>query len=507
MKRIACVVSLTFLVSTFLLAQSADIPLHNWTVPPYTSASGGGITTMTDATPPRVFVGVQPCRLVDTRQAGFPAGYGTPALTGGVPRNFDLNSDPLCSSIPDGVDAYSLNITVTNTQGPGFILVYPQGGAQPPVSTLNYIAGQTIANAAIVPAGPTGGVTVIAGVSGTDLIIDINGYFSSTSGTPQNFLRIDNNSSQYSILANNGSLTCTGPCGIRGNIQSTAGAHAISGYALGTTGINFGVYGETSSSSVNAAGVRGIAPAAVVGPTYGVSGESHSSGTSAAGVYGLATQATASGGYFLNTASAQVYLATRDAGIDYGVFTFYRVRANSLDVVGGPKNFVSPHPEDPGLEIRYASVEAPTVDVYFRGTATLVNGYARVEVPDHFRFTARDGTYMTELTPVGRSVALSVEEEGPEGIVVRGEGNARFHYVVYAERAEIVGYQPVTRNTSFTPGLLERGGGPEKLPEPTRALLVKNGTLNADGSYNVETARAQGWAIPERAERPAPVQP
>ena len=44
--------------------------------------------------------------------------------------------------------------------------------------------------------------------------------------------------------------------------------------------------------------------------------------------------------------------------------------------------------------------------------------------------------------------------------------------------------------TTFTPGLLERGGGPGKLPESTRALLVKNGTLNRDGSYNVETARA-----------------
>ena len=47
------------------------------------------------------------------------------------------------------------------------------------------------------------------------------------------------------------------------------------------------------------------------------------------------------------------------------------------------------------------------------------------------------------------------------------------------------------KNTTFTPGLLERGGGPGKLPESTRALLVKNGTLNRDGSYNVETARAQ----------------
>src|SRR6266545_6012900 len=74
-------------------AQRADIPLTNWTVPPYHSSSArGGLSTMADVTPGIGFVGVAPCRLVDTRQAGFPAGYGTPSLAGGVPRNFDLNS-------------------------------------------------------------------------------------------------------------------------------------------------------------------------------------------------------------------------------------------------------------------------------------------------------------------------------------------------------------------------------------------------------------------------------
>src|SRR4029450_7525080 len=151
--------------------------------------------------------------------------------------------------------------------------------------------------------------------------------------------------------------------------------------------------------------------------------------------------------------------------------------------------------------------EAPTVDVYFRGTASLVNGSALIEVPDHFRFTAREGTYMTTLTPLDSAVPLRVAEEGPEGIVVRGAGNTRFHYVVYAERAEIVAYEPVIKNTGFTPEALEKLGGPQTLPEPTRALLISNGTINADGSYNRETARAQGWTIPTRAEPPTAVQP
>ena len=56
-------------------------------------------------------------------------------------------------------------------------VLYPTGGSAPVVSTLNYVAAQTIANAAIVPAGTGSAVTAVAGVSGTDLIIDINGYY------------------------------------------------------------------------------------------------------------------------------------------------------------------------------------------------------------------------------------------------------------------------------------------------------------------------------------------
>lgn len=141
---------------------------------------------MTDATPPRVFIGVQPCRLVDTRTgSGFPAGFGPPSLSPGVQRSFDLDNGP-CPGLPSGIDAYSLNVTVTNTAGPGHLVILPQGGTQPDVSSINYLAGQTIANAVIVPAGTGGGVTVIAGVSGTNLLIDINGYFSDTLGAPAN---------------------------------------------------------------------------------------------------------------------------------------------------------------------------------------------------------------------------------------------------------------------------------------------------------------------------------
>lgn len=129
--------------------------------------------------PPLPFVAIQPCRLVDTRPSqGFPAAWGAPALIANATRDFDLNSAPHCPGIPANAEAYSLNVTVTETQGAGDVRLWPAGLPPLVVSTQNWPAALvTLANAAIVPAGTGGAVTVQVAGSGTHLIIDINGYF------------------------------------------------------------------------------------------------------------------------------------------------------------------------------------------------------------------------------------------------------------------------------------------------------------------------------------------
>src|SRR5512134_1413888 len=128
------------LASSVALAQSSDIPISNWTVPPYAHGSSGGITTMTDATPPRAFIGLQPCRVADTRGNGAPIQGGV--LVAATTRTWDLTG--ICG-IPADADAISGNFTVTGapTAPPGsFILAWPTGGPIPPVSILNFQAGQ-----------------------------------------------------------------------------------------------------------------------------------------------------------------------------------------------------------------------------------------------------------------------------------------------------------------------------------------------------------------------------
>jgi len=60
--------------------------------------------------------------------------------------------------------------------------MWPTGQPQPVVSTLNSLDGRVKSNAAVVPAGTSGAVSVFA-TDSTDVILDINGYFDSYTDT------------------------------------------------------------------------------------------------------------------------------------------------------------------------------------------------------------------------------------------------------------------------------------------------------------------------------------
>jgi uncharacterized repeat protein (TIGR03803 family) len=123
------------------------------------------------------FYPLPPCRLVDTR--GPNGNLGGPYLQGATERDFPLLDSPCLRMLPQQPQAYSLNFTVVpnpSTQFLGYLSVWPAGGSQPSVSTLNNPTATYVANAAIVPAPPDGRIAVYPSQS-TDLVIDINGYF------------------------------------------------------------------------------------------------------------------------------------------------------------------------------------------------------------------------------------------------------------------------------------------------------------------------------------------
>jgi hypothetical protein len=112
---------------------------------------------------------------VDTRGNGAPLSGGfLPAAT-----ERDYAVAGLCG-IPLTAKAVSFNATVVNPVGPGFLVLFPAGETPPGVSTLNFLANDVVANAAVVGLGATASgpsVAVAFGVSGADLILDVNGYY------------------------------------------------------------------------------------------------------------------------------------------------------------------------------------------------------------------------------------------------------------------------------------------------------------------------------------------
>ncbi|HXB21665.1 MAG TPA: hypothetical protein VNV88_09800, partial [Candidatus Solibacter sp.] len=118
------------------------------------------------------FYPLTPCRLVDTRNAV--GTLGGPSLVGNGARTFPILSSSC--NVPGTAQAYSLNFTSVPKNSLGFLTTWPAGQSQPLVSTLNAPTGAITANAAIVPAGTNGDVSVFV-TNDSDLVIDINGYF------------------------------------------------------------------------------------------------------------------------------------------------------------------------------------------------------------------------------------------------------------------------------------------------------------------------------------------
>ncbi len=123
------------------------------------------------------FYPLSPCRVADTRGPAGP--FGGPSLAAGQSRDFAVPSSPC--GIPSAATAYSLNATVVPAGYLGFLSAWPAGQPQPNVSTLNSWTGKVVANAALVPAGSNGSISLYAS-NPTDVVLDINGYFGPPGG-------------------------------------------------------------------------------------------------------------------------------------------------------------------------------------------------------------------------------------------------------------------------------------------------------------------------------------
>src|ERR1700693_1712844 len=232
--------------------------IPNWPAPATWSPHGvsRGVSTMGAITSPLPFIGVTPCRVVDTRNPVGP--FGGPAFTSGLTRSFTIPSGP-CSGIPIA-GAYSLNFTVVTMTGFGFLTAWPTGTAQPLVSTLDYVVAEgALANAAIVPASGIGAISVFVSI-GTDVIIDINGYYAPAGvGTANTFL--GRNAGNFTMTGDNN--TGLGYFALSdnttGHFNTATGQGATQGNTTGlsnTANGSFALFSNPTGNSTTAIGAN-----------------------------------------------------------------------------------------------------------------------------------------------------------------------------------------------------------------------------------------------------------
>ncbi len=168
--------------------------------------ANGSITRVDSSGTFRVFTSVPTEVVVDVVGAFVPASAAAAGRF--VPRTstrlFDTRSGPdlapgrsvtlpLPAGVPGDAVALALNVTVTESAGPGFVTAFPAGRQMPISSILNLDqANQTRAAAGIFPVSAAGLVLYMSG--GGHIVVDLFGYFtgpSAGSGTDGLFTAYD----------------------------------------------------------------------------------------------------------------------------------------------------------------------------------------------------------------------------------------------------------------------------------------------------------------------------
>jgi hypothetical protein len=152
-----------------LTAADFEVVQRGWqpTVPPDSGATS--------------FYTLPPCRLLDTRLAPSqlpPGPYGGPALPPVSERVLVVAGRCL---IPSTAKAVALNVTAASPPAAGNLSLFPGDVAAPLVSTINFTAGLTRANNAVVRLASSGSGTLAlrnntVGQS-VHVVVDVSGYF------------------------------------------------------------------------------------------------------------------------------------------------------------------------------------------------------------------------------------------------------------------------------------------------------------------------------------------
>jgi hypothetical protein len=367
-------------------------------------------------------------------------------------------------------------------QGPPGFVTLPYAGT---------VASSSGSALAITNTGTSNGITGVVSAAGNAGVSGFNsgsGYGMSAISTSGIGIYARSNGGGTAVYAS--SATGNSLYALSGGSSSAIYASASTGNGIyaETNGLNAGVYGLNYSTG---SGVFGLNNAG--GP--GVFGASHWTGV---GVYGTSDYNDAVLGVSEGSGKSGVTgvhgTSTNGNGVYGSSSTGWAVYGNGNIGASGCKCFVEPHPTDAAKEIRYAALEGREVGTYFRGSGRIVRGTAVIEVPDDFKIVTSPDGLTVIATPVGALAMVACTSKSLDRIVISGSADVEFDYLVSGVRKAMEDFKTINPNVTFIPQ--SASGGQDLaagLPAEAVRRLVSNGTLNADGSVNAQTAHRLGW--------------
>jgi len=357
----------------------------------------------------------------------------------------DSSSDPIISAGNTG-SGYGISGEASSTTGRG---VYGNATAIAGLTHGIYgesssVSGRGVTGRATATVGTTFGVR---GVSASSIGYGVYGYASNTDGV--NYGVYGESDSRFGTGVY-GEVTDTDSagqsCGVLG--KNAGLGSGVYGEVTATTGVTYGVYGYSQSTSGR--GVYGFAFAGS-GETYGVYGTSWS--MSGRGVYGLASDSTGENcgviGQSNSTMGVGVFgVVTPNSGLNYGVYGWTYSTSGYGGYFDGDVHvdgtlsksagsFLIDHPLDPENKLlRHNFMESPENLVVYRGKVELDgNGEAMVEMPGYFKALTKEAEATVNLTPIGKPYLFGYQmQDGGDGFKIYGEPNREIAWTLYADR-------------------------------------------------------------------------
>ena len=217
--------------------------------PGWTSSYTMSLTGEPPSNPPTApvtsaFSPLTPARILDTRPGQLDSDGHNTAL--GPGQTIEVTVTGVGGVPASGVGAVVLDLTATEPSAAGYLGVFPANEAMPAASSLNFAAGQTIANMVTAKVSADGKVKIYNGAGTTHVVADVAGWFSTGSDykplTPARIL--DTRPGQLDSDGHNAAL---GPgqtidvtvTGVGGVPASGVGAVALNVTAAGPTAAGY----------------------------------------------------------------------------------------------------------------------------------------------------------------------------------------------------------------------------------------------------------------------------